>query len=59
MIRTLNKTSNNNVKKKSFFPGIKTTNREENKKNQKFLFINPKTSEKKKLKKDKFITKFH
>lgn len=59
MIRTLTKTSNNNVKKKSFFPGIKTTNREENKKNQKFLFINPKTSEKKKLKKDKFITKFH
>jgi hypothetical protein len=58
-IRTLNsftsKTIKNNLKTKKFYQNLKTTNRDENKKIQKNnLFLNSKSTEKKKIKKNKF-----
>ena len=58
-MRTLNsftsKTIKNNLKTKKFYQNLKTTNRDENKKIQKNnLFLNSKSTEKKKIKKNKF-----
>lgn len=50
-LRTLTKTSKMNLKTKKYYPNVKTTNRDENKKKQKFIFVNSKSTEKKRVKK--------
>lgn len=50
-LRTFTKTSKMNLKTKKYYPNVKTTNRDENKKKQKFIFVNSKSTEKKRVKK--------
>ena len=52
--RTLNKKSKNNLKSTKLYQTIKTTTRDENKKNKKYFLTNLQSSEKKKSKKNKF-----
>ena len=53
------KTSKNNKKSKKFYQNLKTTVKDKNRKNQKYnLFLNSKSTEKKKFKKEKFTNKF-
>ena len=53
-----NKTSKMNLKTKKYYPHVKTTNREENKKSKKYFFLNTKSTDKKRVKNDKFSNKF-
>ena len=50
-LRTLKKTSKMNLKTKKYYPNVKTTNRDENKKKQKFIFVNSKSTEKRRVNK--------
>ena len=50
-LRTLKKTSKMNLKTKKYYPNVKTTNRDEYKKKQKFIFVNSKSTEKRRVNK--------